>query len=215
MPSIPPLSDAQVQEAAAEVLRRAPYAHWRAAEAKAAWLEPLLDWLRSFDGWLFDLSVNAPVLYWLIVIAALLTAATLFAHVVWSVRVALSMPARGAPAPAVEGAPSLAAGAEALAAEGRFLDAAHRLQLATIELLLRRRLITLARSEPNRVLRERLRVAALPDSERGALLALVDRLESRWFRDRDNDASLYDEWRELYRRLRAATDGVGGIAKAA
>jgi hypothetical protein len=203
MPSVPPitLSDAQVQEAAAEVLRRAPYAHWRAMEAQVAWLEPLLEWLHGLDSWLFDLSVNAPLFYWLLIGGALLTAALLFAHVVWSVRVALSMPATVAAPPAMQGATSLAAGAEALAAEGRYLDAAHRLQLATIDLLLRRRVIELTRSEPNPVLRERLRVAPLPDGERRTLLALVDRLEASWFRDRTNDATLYGDWRTLYRQL--------------
>jgi hypothetical protein len=215
MPSVPPFNDAQVREAAAEVLRRAPYAQWREREVNMAWLEPLLAWLRGFDGWLFDLSISAPVLYWLIVLGALLTATLLLAHVVWSVRVALSMPATGAPPPARESSQSLAAGAEALAADGRFLDAAHRLQLAIIELLLRQRVIALTRSEPNRVLRERLRVAPLPDAERRTLLALVDRLEASWFRDRANDASLYDEWRELHARLCAAPGGVERSAEAA
>lgn len=204
MPSIPPLSDAEVREVAAEVLRRAPYAEWREMEAKAALLEPILTWLRDLDGWLIDLSVSAPLWYWLIVIGALATAGLLFAHVVWSVRIALSMPGGEAAPPAAEGAPSLAARAEALAAEGRFLEAAHRLQLATIELLLQRRIITLNRSEPNRVLRDRLLSASLPDVERRALLALVDRLEARWFRDRVNDALLYGDWRELHRRLHAS-----------
>ena len=91
--SMPPLSDEQVRAAAVEVLQRAPYARWRELEAKAAWLEPLLDWLRGLDGWLFELSLTNPLLYWLLVGGCLVTATLLLAHVVWSVRVALSMPA--------------------------------------------------------------------------------------------------------------------------
>jgi len=204
MASIPSFTDAEVREAASEVLRRAPYAEWRELENQAALLETLLEWLRGIDRWLIHLSLSAPLLYWLIVAGALLTAVLLFAHVVWLVRVALSMPAAEAPSPTVGVAAPLAAGAEALAADGRFLEAAHRLHLATLETLLQRRVIALDRSDPNRVLRDRLRSAALPDVERQALVALVDRLETHWFRDRVDDASLYDDWRQLHGRLVAS-----------
>jgi hypothetical protein len=48
-----------------------------------------------------------------------------------------------------------------------------------------------------------LREARLPDSERADFLALLDRLESRWFRDRAEDRDLYGAWRGLHARLEA------------
>jgi hypothetical protein len=205
---LPALSDEQVRTTAVEILQRAPYTGWRNSEAVLAALEPILRWLSHLNDWLLDLALQQPVLYWLLMGGLLLVAGLLLAHVLWSVRIALSMPAPAATPRVAAGGPSLVAEAEALAAQGRYLDAAHRLQLATIELLLTRRLIALSRFEPNRVLRSRLHGAALPDPERRALLALVDRLEARWFRDRANDAALYGDWYALHRR-------VSGVAEAA
>ena len=88
-----------------------------------------------------------------------------------------------------------------LAAQGRFLEAAHRLQLATIELLVSQRRLALSRFEANRVLRRRVREATLPMAERRTLVDLVDRLERGWFRDRAGDADLYGAWRTLHARL--------------
>ena len=194
-------TDEQVRSAAIEILRRDPYARWRHADAAAAILEAIRRWLGGLNDWLLTLSLRQPALYWLLIGGLLLVAALLLVHVVWSVRVALSLPAPAAPRRAAGGGPSLFAEAEALAAQGRHLEAAHRLQLATIEVLLTRRLIALSRFEPNRVLRSRLEGAALREPDRRALVALVDRLETRWFRDRTNDAALYGDWYALHRRL--------------
>src|SRR6266403_795887 len=87
--------------------------------------------------------------------------------------------------------------ADALARRGMFLEAARRVQLAALDLLLRARVVELGRSDPNRTLRRRLRDAALPEAERGDLLALIDWLEQRWFRDRNEERELYDRWRSL------------------
>ena|SRR5436309_11982693 len=65
------------------------------------------------------------------------------------------------------------------------------------------RVLELGRSDPNRTLRRRLRDAALPEAERGDLLALIDWLEQRWFRDRSEERELYDRWRSLHARLGA------------
>ena len=204
---LPGLTDEQVRTTAVDILQRAPYARWRNSGTGMAVLEPLLRWLTGLNRWLLELSVRQPVLYWLLIGGLLLVATLMLVHVVWSVRVALSLPAPPAPRrSAAGGGPSLFAAAEALAAQGRYLEAAHRLQLATIEVLLTRRLISLSRFEPNRVLRGRLRSAALPEPERRALLALVDRLEARWFRDRANDAALYGDWYALHRRVLAVAE---------
>ena len=108
-----------------------------------------------------------------------------------------------APAP---GGPRFVEEAEALAANGRFLEAGRRLQLAVIELLLRRRVVALTRSDSNRILRARLREASLPEPERRDLLDLLDRFERSWFRDGSADRSLYEAWCDVHARLAAVRD---------
>ena len=50
--------------------------------------------------------------------------------------------------------------------------------------------------------------SALPEVERGKLIALVDRLEALWFDEPRNDRDLFEEWRALDDRLlRMATGG--------
>jgi hypothetical protein len=204
MMAVAELSDEHVREVAHAVLQRSDYAEWHRDEALQAWLEQLWRWLEQFNFRMADLSANQPLLYWAIVGGLLLTSALLLAHVVWTIRAALTTAAPARP-PADAGGGSLAAEADALARQGRFLEAARRLQLAAIDLLLRDRMISLSRFEPNRVLRRRLERAALPAAERQTLLALVDRLETAWFRDRVDDAELYRSWGVLYQRLAART----------
>ena len=190
----PAPSDEQVRALAAEILRRAEYERWR----DAVWIERVL-------GWLSHLAENRPPLYWALLAVLLLLAVVLIAHVTIALRAALAVPPHATPEPPAAADPRFVAEAEALAASGRFLEAARRLQLAVIELLLRRRVITLARSESNRVLRARLlHDAALPEAERRDLVALVDRFERSWFRDRAGDRALYEAWRGVHDRLAAA-----------
>jgi HEPN domain-containing protein len=93
--------------------------------------------------------------------------------------------------------------ARALAGEGHFLAAAHHVQLAALQLLLEGRFVELARSEPNATLRRRLARSSLPESICGDFLALLDRLEGHWFRDRKEDRELYLDWCQLHTRLDA------------
>jgi hypothetical protein len=51
------------------------------------------------------------------------------------------------------------------------------------------------------VLRRRLAETQLPEGERRDLLHLLDRFETSWFRDREEDPELYRGWRTLYQRL--------------
>lgn len=197
------ISDAHIREAAQTVLRQSPYAQWRRSAVTFDWLEWLRDWLDGLGTRLDALQMAAPLLYWLTVGGVLLAALLMFAHIVWSIRIALAKASPGALSPRAAGGPSLAAEADGLANQGRFLEAARRLQLAAIELLLRDRAITLSRSEPNRILRRRVQGAPLAEPERRDLLGLVDRLEIAWFRDRTEDAELYRAWQLLYRRLAA------------
>ena len=190
--------DEPVRELAAEILAREEYAAGR--PDLEAWSQ-LLDWLTGFTRWLEGLRVEAPGLYWLVILGLLVVALGLLAHVVWTVSIAL----RATPPPERReraAAPvDLGRRAEALAAEGRFLEGARQLERASLALLLEGRVIELARSEPNRVLRRRLLAAPLPEAERRELVGLIDRLERRVFRQGAEDPELYAAWRALYRRL--------------
>jgi len=203
--AVPPMSDDRVRALATEILLRPEYARWRGQSL--AWLERLRTWLERFLSWSNNLAVHAPVLYWTLLVLLLGLAVGLLLHVAVSLRAALAQPAAGVSPRADADDPRFLEHAEVLAQKGRFLDAARTVQLAAIDLLIRRRVLTLARADANRVLRRRLGAAALPGSERGELLLLLERLERCWFRDRAEDHELYERWRQLYGRLHALPEG--------
>ena len=91
--------------------------------------------------------------------------------------------------------------ARRLASEGRFLAGAHQLQLAVLARLIETGWLELGRSDPNRTLRQRAMASSLPESESGALIELVDRLEVLWFDEQREDATLYDDWLEFDARI--------------
>jgi hypothetical protein len=97
--------------------------------------------------------------------------------------------------------------AMALARRGRYLEAAHRVQLATLALLIEFDCLELARSDPNRTLRRRVRESVLPMRERGELIALVDRLEALWFDTPREDRSLFEDWISLDERIVSIATG--------
>lgn len=97
--------------------------------------------------------------------------------------------------------------ARRLAGQGRFLEAAHRVQLATLTMLIEFDWLELARSDPNRTLREHLRASPLPERERRQLIALVDRLEALWFNEKVDDPALFDDWIRLDERLTVLATG--------
>jgi len=195
-----PADDEAVRRLAAEILARPEFDRPRQAlegwQALLQWFE----WLRERLDW-SGLAQTNPPLFYAILFGLLAVTAALIAHLVWSVRAALThaVPRRDAPSPPTE--PGFAEDADRLARDGRYLEAAHRLQLGVLELLLRGRRLELSRSEPNRVLRRRLAEARLPADERSELVQLLDRFETRWFRDRAEDPALYEAWRRLYQRL--------------
>jgi len=194
-------SDERARELAAEILQRPEYADGQTYRLRSQILERLIEWLRDLSAWFDTLRFESPALYWTLLLVLLVTLVLLLAHVTWSIHAALTA-ARRPPERRPEAArPHFTDEAAALARGGQFLAAAHRLQLAAIELLLNRNLLDLSRFEPNRVLRRRLREARLPAAERDDLLALLDRLETRWFRDRTEDDELYRRWQALYERL--------------
>jgi hypothetical protein len=192
-------SDAQVHALAREILARHEYAQW-SGERLGAWVDVLQHIERALR-WLAQLSETRPLLYAAIITGLLVVALLLVVHLVIAVRAALRASRRAPlPSPPTTTA-SFLADAEVLARAGRWLEATHQLELAVIALLLRRRVVELARSEPNRTLRQRLGAAPLPLHERRELVHLIDRFEARWFRDRLDDPELYAAWRALYERL--------------
>ena len=214
------IPDERVRELASEILARSAYAaHRRPRSWLQDQIDGLADALRRIEGWIPDWLVDA----WLAFVSALRGAVALaFGDdaVVVLLRLALALAVLAAfallatrllrelrerrPEPALPGSrtdddePRLLAEAEALARDGRFLEAAHCIQLAALEQLLRKRWLELERSDPNRTLRRRLGEARLPEPLQLRFLAALDRLEGRWFRDRREDPSLYGDWRALH-----------------
>jgi hypothetical protein len=199
------LGDESVRSLAQEILARGEYARFRPLDAE--WLERLAGALAKLFEWLAGLWSTSPVLYALFMAALLALAVLLLAHVVWSVRRALSATTPPAPAARAAEAPDLAAEAAALAREGRFLEAAHAMHLASLAVLLGAGALELRRHDPNPTLRRRLARAPIPEPLRRDFLALLGPLERRWFRDRGpdpEDPALFAAWQALHGRLAAA-----------
>src|SRR5436305_6877119 len=192
MTALPAPSDEHVRALAVTILKRSEFAFWHDPPG-----------LISFLAWLSGLWETDPVLYWALLLGLVAVALLLLAHVSWAVRRALAGPAPARPPRPDTGSPPFLEEADALARRGMFLEAARRVQLAALDLLLRARVLELGRSDPNRTLRGRLRDAALPEAERRDLLALIDWLEQRWFPDRSEERQLHDRWRSLHARLGA------------
>jgi hypothetical protein len=196
-------SDEEIRRLAGELLSGEEYARYRFdEEAWLAFFDRLARGLDSLLAWFDGLRVESPLLYGSAVVVLTLVAVALLAHVAWSIRAALRAPAPD-DEPAVAGPRrDLALEAARLASEGRFLDAARRLEHACLDELMAQGAIELARGDANRVLRRRLTDAPLPEPRRRELLGLLDRLESRLFRDPVEDAELYRGWRGLHAQLR-------------
>lgn len=228
MPGAPLLPDEQARELAREILSRPEYAAYRRPHTQLQeWIERLAEWIRDLGDYVPEWMIDLWHGFWatvreilgfafgddaLVVVVRLAIALGVLAAFGLGVRYALrelrerrAEPQGGVLEPAA--APRWIDEAEVLAREGRFVEAAHCAQLASLELLLRKQWLELERSDPNRVLRRRLSEASLPESVRDRFLALLDRLESRWFRDRVEDRDLYSDWRALHARIAALPGG--------
>jgi hypothetical protein len=183
-------ADARVRALADEILAREHYAKYR-------WTPDFL-WLVGWIGWLRETHF---VLYIALVAALSLLTVALLWHLATALERAMRRPDGAGRAPSASDRPRWAEEAAALAATGRYLEAAHRLQLGTIDVLVRAGVLDLSRYEPNRVLRRRLDRADLPAADRVEIVALLGRFERAWFRDRTDDPSLYDAWRDMHRRV--------------
>ncbi len=196
------VSDQQVRELATEILSQPEYARFRYRDPEwPAWVRAIIDQIDALLASIGRIYVESPAAYWALVLGLLLISVALFAHVIYSVRRALAMVPPADEAHGVEGYVDLARRADEAAYAGGYLDAARYLQLASIELLVKRGWLELARSEPNPVLRERLAQSALAPELEDAMHDLVDRLEVGQFRDHAAGQALYHDWRQLYGQL--------------
>ena len=194
-------SDDRVRELAAEILSNPPFERWR--QADLGFIERIFEWIAEYANWMNHIHLEAPGLFWLILLGLLGIALALVAHIIWSVRVALSAPGPKAPAESIDERPRWTEEAERLAASGRFLEAAHRLALGSVQVLVEKGHIELGRSDANRILRKRVREASLPSNVASEFLRLLGAFEQQWFRDRGEDPELYRAWRDLHGRLDA------------
>jgi hypothetical protein len=142
---------------------------------------------------------SSTVLGWLAV-CLLVAAAIVLAYRIWGAEFFDSVPETEGRRSSRTHSESIA-DARAVAAEGHFLEAAHRVQLATLAMLIEFDWLELARSDPNRTLRQRVANSSLPERERAKLIALVDRLEALWFDEPRDDRELFEEWLALDDRL--------------
>jgi hypothetical protein len=199
------MSDAAVRELAEKILARSEYANASGAQVQAqSWLLRLLERiLHGFTG-LELMRDSSPVLYWLIVLGIAATCAGLLAHVTWTIWIAMTAPAPVARTVSAD-SPDLALEAESLAAGGRYLEAAHRLMLASFRTLAERSVIELRPEHSNRWIRAALRRSTLGGNLAAELDSLVERTERRWFgdrsRDSSNDPEIYARWRTAFAQL--------------
>jgi len=214
------VNDAEIRELAREILRREEFARWREEPgAVYDWLLWLSETLRALGGWILDHSPSwlADFFSWLKPsgetgaldpFGAIVGVASLLLVAFVAVALLRAFASQGGAARRESGAlqqtspgEDLRARADALARAGHFLEAAHAVQLAALQLLLERRWLVLDRFEPNRTLRERLLKSALPERERAQFMLLLGQLEARWFGDRGEGRTLFEGWCGLHEKL--------------
>jgi hypothetical protein len=201
------MSDGAVRELAGKILARPEYAGATGTHSKVeSWLFRFLDRILHWFSGLEVLRDSSPILYWIIVIAIAAVSVALIAHVTWTIWIAMTAPEPASPASASGASlPDLAREAESLAASGRYLDAAHRLMLASFRTLAERSVIELRPDRSNRWIRAALRGSTLAENLAVEIDALVERTERRWFgdraRDRTNDPEIYARWRSAFEQL--------------
>lgn len=221
------VEDEQARAAAREILAERRFARWdedfeawlRAFEALVdrvpagliealRWLEEILvDTIlagiaRALGRFLalFGVFGNAPTAVGWLALLLLLAAAIVLAHRIWGAALFSRESTEVGFGGGAEHAEAIDE-ARVIAGQGRFLEAAHRVQLATLAMLIDFDRLELARSDPNRTLRERVEDSSLPDVERAQLIALVDRLERLWFDEPVDDPALFEDWLALDARL--------------
>ncbi|MFZ1121397.1 MAG: hypothetical protein WCA59_01305 [Candidatus Binataceae bacterium] len=195
---MPDLSDPAVHKLTAEILARPEYGQ---ATGGDSILVRLLSWLLDKLGQLEILRVKEPVIYWTILAVVALVLAGMTVHLIWTLWVALSAPEPAAQRWEGSSRRDLAQEADALAADGRYLEAAHRLMLASFRALAERSVIELRPDRPNRWIRTALLRSSLAEGLALEIGALIEQTERLWFGDRRNDPGIYARWRSTFERL--------------
>ncbi len=194
-------SDAAIRELAHQILARPEYANATSNKYVAELLRRILGWINNLGA----LQFKDPFLYWIVIVALVVVLVALVTHLVWTLRAALRAPEpSGRPVIGGRTMPDLAGEADALAADGRYLEAAHRLMLASFRALAETSVIELSPERSNRWIRAALRESSLAQPLAVELDALVERTERKWFGERANDARIYAEWRSAFERLTSA-----------
>jgi hypothetical protein len=193
---LPDPSDAAIRELARNILARREYG--LVNESPVSRWE---DWLRRFIAWTGVLRMTSPVLYWLLIVAISIVVVAMIAQMVWSLRAALRAPPPPARPASADQPADLAGEARRLADAGRFLEAGHRLMIASFGLLAQRSVIELRPDCSNRWIRTALRGSPLAEGLAIEIGALVERTERRWFGNRENEPGIYFDWRSVYQRL--------------
>ncbi|HVN28633.1 MAG TPA: hypothetical protein VMT64_09115 [Candidatus Binataceae bacterium] len=206
MPDARLMSDADVRALAGRILARPEYIHASGTQAKLEgslyeFLERIIRWFSRME----VLRDNSPILYWIIVLGIAAVCVALIAHVTWTLWIAMTAPEPASPNRISNAAvPDLAREAESLAQSGRYLDAAHRLMLASFRALAERSLIELRPDRSNRWIRAALAGSAIGSGLAGEIDTLIERTERRWFGDRAHDpevAEIYARWRAAFEQL--------------
>ena len=192
------VSDLELRARAAEILARPEYARFRTIPAEL--LRELLDLFGDWLAWVTQLHERSPLLYFGLLFGLIALIAVLSTHLVWSLRAALRMPPPE-PEPPARGERDFVAEARALAQSGDYLEASHRLLLASLAHAARSRLFELHPDDGNQAVCRKLRAAALEPGLKQRWSALIARTDALWFGSRAQNAELYAEWRGVYAEL--------------
>jgi len=194
------MDDEQVRALAAEILARDEYARFRPSPVGSAWtrlIETLRDFLRDLPG-LLDAS---PVLYWSLLFGLLAIAGLLIAHIAWTVQRSLQVQPPPEAHVALSKTRDFSAEARALAAQGAYLEASHRMLLASLAHSARQQLLSLEPQDSNRRVCRKLAEARLPSGLRRRLRELIERTDAAWFGHRRDDPALFAAWQAVYVEL--------------
>jgi hypothetical protein len=193
---LPDPSASAIRELARNILARGEYGSMN-ENPEPQWL----DWLRRFIAWMGVTRANSPVLFWAVIAAMSIIVAAAIAQSVWSLRAALRAPAPPDRRFSAGEPPDFFAEARQLAASGRFLEAGHRLMIASFAVLAERSVIELRPDRPNRWIRAALCDSALAEALAIEIGALVEQTERRWFGNRESEPDIYLHWLSVYQRL--------------
>lgn len=177
-----PSSADALREQAIEILKAAQYRQVVDESVMDERVKQAFSWLDRLDAWLARTAVDAPGLYWLLLVGLLLLLFLLIAHIIWTIhryRKVRVDPFGDPNLPVAEWThEALAAALAAAEEEGRFADA--------LALRFRRSLLQLQRSLPGRLRpgwtnRELVAIWPVGLGHRPQLLELVQLIDRTWY----------------------------------